>query len=155
MRYTLKRAPLISLYIKKIFLLILVLGAQKAFCESQEKDQKRDSLESLLSCQPVEKKIDILYELAYHYGNTDYWKAFSYGDQALEIARKIGDSLRIVRAGRIKSSIYRRLNEIDSSLILSSEILPIARRNKYTIELKSILNGLAHASISKASYDNA
>ncbi len=44
---------------------------------------------------------------------------------------------------------------MDSSLILSSEILPIARRNKYTIELKSILNGLAFVSIAKANYDKA
>src|SRR5688572_19806781 len=154
MIYSLKRAPLISLCAKKIFVLILVLAAHEALCQSQE-DQKIDSLESLLSSESIDERIDILYELAYHLANTDYRKGLVYGNQALEIARKLGDSLRIVKAGRIKSYIYRRLNKMDSSLILSWEILPIARRHNYAPELKSILNDLAFVSIWKANYDKA
>jgi len=135
----------------KIFLLLLVLIAQSGWCQNTT----IDSLESILPGKSGEQRTDILYELAYQFGDLDNAKSLEYGDQALKSARKSGDSLRIVKAGRIKSYSYRRINEIDSSLILSSEILPIARRNKYTAELKSILNGLAYASIYKASYDKA
>ena len=143
--------PLNSWHATNIFLLLFVLAVPSAFCQNQ----RIDSLVSLLTCEPNDQEIEILYELAYCYSNRDYKMGLKYGNDALEISKKIGDSLRIVKAGRIKSYFYRRLNEVDSSLSLSSEILPIARRNKFDDELKSILNGLAYASIHKAYYDKA
>ena len=132
--------PLFLFDATKILLLLLILTAQNGSCQNPI----IDSLESILPGKSDDQRIDILYELAYQYGDMDNVKSLEYGNQALKSAKKLGDSLRIVKAGRIKSYIYRRINEMDSSLILSSEILPIARRNKYTVELKSILNGLAY-----------
>src|SRR5688572_353536 len=148
---------LTAIKIKEAFFLLTFVAAPDAICQSQ----RIDSLESLLSCKAVDEeilidqKIDVLYDLAYHYGNTDNKKGLRYGNEGLLLARQFGDSLRIVKAGRIKSYIYRRIAEMDSSLILSLEMLSIARRNNYSIELKSILNGLAYASILMASYDKA
>ena len=151
MRHINTVTPLSLFDATKTFLLLLVLIAQSGWCQNTT----IDSLESILPGKSGEQRIDILYELAYQYGDLDNAKSLEYGNQALKSARKSGDSLRIVKAGRIKSYSYRRINEIDSSLILSSEILPIARRNNYTVELKSILNGLAFVSILKATYDKA
>ena len=146
--------PAIPLYFfgaTKILFFVLVLTAQNGWCQNTT----IDSLESIFPGKSGEQQIDILYELAYLYGDVDNVKSLEYGNQALKSAKKLGDSLRIVKAGRIMSYIYRRIDEIDSSLIFSSEILPIARRNRYTGELKSILNGLAFVSIAKANYDKA
>ena len=65
--------------------------------------------------------MDILYELAYHLTAADYKKSLEYGEISTQQGKKLGDSLRIVKAGRIKSYIFmRQLNKMDSSLILSS-----------------------------------
>src|SRR5687768_17380682 len=88
-------------------LLLLIIASRGGLCQSQ----RIDSLESLISCKAVDEeisidqKIDILYELAYHYGNTDNKRGLRYGIGGLDLARKFGDSLRIVKAGRIKSYI--------------------------------------------------
>ena len=143
--------PLFLFGATKILLLLLILTTQKGSCQNPT----IDSLKSILPGKSADQRIDILYELAYHYGDVDNVKSLEYGKQALSRAKKSGDSLRIVKAGRITSYIFRRINEMDSSLILSSEILPIAKRNNYTVELKSILNDLAFVSIWKANYDKA
>jgi tetratricopeptide (TPR) repeat protein len=143
--------PLFTLSASNILIFLLFLPCH----DVSSQNKKMDSLRSLLPGKSIHDRADILYDLAYNSAKINNEMSLEYGSQALEIARTSGDSLRIVKAGRIKSYIYRRLNEMDSSLILSSEILPIARRNKYVVELKSILNDLAYASIAKASYDKA
>jgi tetratricopeptide (TPR) repeat protein len=114
-----------------------------------------DSLKSLLPSNSLIKQADILYGLAYEYVDLDFKLGLLYATEAFEVAKGTGDSLRIVKAGRIKSLAFRRLNKIDSSMIISIQILPIARRNYFNEEMESILNGLALAYTFEAFYDKA
>jgi len=119
------------------------------------KGQKIDSLKSLLHEKSGLERCDILYQLAYEYVDVDNSLGLQYAKEALKAANEHGDSLKIVRAGRIKSLAYRRLGEMDSAMNLSIEILPIALRQNYTDELKHILNGLALVYTFEAYYDKA
>jgi tetratricopeptide (TPR) repeat protein len=116
---------------------------------------KVDSLKSLLATKSKTEEADILYSLAYEYVNFNYDLGLRYASKAFDVAKETGDSLKIVKAGRIKSLAFRRLNKIDSSMAVSVEILAIARRNHHNEEMKAILNGLALAYTFKAFYDKA
>lgn len=115
--------------------------------------QKADSLKALLPGKTDLERADIFYELAYAYGELDYRLAANYCDRSFHFAKLSGDSLRIVKAARIKASIFRRLEKMDSSICLGLEMLPIASRNHYHSEVKKILRGLSVANIFKANYD--
>ncbi|HEX6223134.1 MAG TPA: tetratricopeptide repeat protein [Chryseolinea sp.] len=136
---------------KTFFLLLTVFAAPFAWAEKKE----IDSLESLLACSSIVERIDKLNELAYLYGERDYKKGLQLANQALKIARELGDTLQIVKAGRATSYFFRRLNQLDSALTLGSELLPQARKKGFVVELKSILNGLAYVTILNANYDKA
>lgn len=114
-----------------------------------------DSLKILLPLKSGQERIDILYGLAYELVDSDYNLALSYARIGYQAAKQSGDSLRIVKAGRIKALAFRRLEMLDSSLALSLTILPIARRHLLNAELKSILNGLGFVSTEHAKYDKA
>jgi tetratricopeptide (TPR) repeat protein len=116
---------------------------------------KIDSLKSLLDEKSGVDYSDVLYQLAYEFVETDYQLGLYYAKKAFAKAQQSNDSFRIVRAGRINSLVFRKLDEIDSGLIISLKIIPIARRNNYTGELKSILLGLGLTYTYKASYDKA
>jgi tetratricopeptide (TPR) repeat protein len=134
----------------RVCLLILLAAA---FDIAIAQQGKIDSLESLLPGKTDLERADIFYELAYEYTDTNYALASEYSGQSLQFSKKTGDSLRIVKAGRIKASVFRRLEEMDSAIVLGLEILPIASRNQYRIEVKKILRGVALAYTYKANYD--
>lgn len=115
--------------------------------------QKTDSLKTLLPGKTDLERADIFYGLAHAYGELDYRLAATYCDRSFHFAELSGDSLRMVKAARIKGSIFRRLEEMDSSIRLGLEILPIASRNHYNEEVKKILRGLALAYTYKGNYD--
>lgn len=133
-----------------IFLLMVLITVP---CAAQE--GKIDSLKRVLQTLPVLKQAPTLLELTYEYADKDNKLAMAYARQGLRISESIGDSLMIVKCGRLKSLLYRRFDEMDSSLVLSERILPIAERNKYGDDLKKILNGLALVYAYKAQYDKA
>jgi tetratricopeptide (TPR) repeat protein len=117
--------------------------------------QKIDSLKALLHTASDLKRCDILYQLAYEYVEVDYIMGLQYAKEAFNAAKGRGDSLTIVRAGRIESLAYRRLEEMDSAITLSIQIIPIARRNNYMVEVRQLVHGLALAYTFKARYDIA
>lgn len=136
-------------YISSI--LLLLLGSVHAFPQTT----KIDSLKLLLSESDQTVRQHILYELTYEYVDLDYKKALMYASQGIALAQEREDTFNIVRLGRLKSLAFRRLNHLDSSLILSLSIHPIAVKHGYLEELKHILNGLAVVYVSKAHYDKA
>ncbi len=72
MRHINTVTPLSLFDATKIFLLLLVLIAQSGWCQNTT----IDSLESILPGKSGEQRIDILYELAYQYGDLDNAKRF-------------------------------------------------------------------------------
>ena len=85
----------------------------------------------------------------------DYEQAKKYGREVFIDAKMRGDSLLFVKAGRIGALALARNNEGDSSIDLSLEILPVARRNMYDSELKYILNRLGTGYLHKGKYDSS
>ncbi|HMF71130.1 MAG TPA: hypothetical protein VK616_06625 [Flavitalea sp.] len=88
--------------------------------------QKIDSLKALLKIKTHLDRADVLYELSYYYIEVDNSIALKYGLEGYEISVKFNDSLRIVRTGLITASALRRLQKIDSAIVIYSSILGIA-----------------------------
>lgn len=134
----------------RIFFTILLSAM---FSVSHAHRQQTDSLNLAMQGKTDRERADIFYALAYQHGEHDYTLAAHYSDQSLLCAKRAGDSLRIVKAARIKASIFRRLEKMDSSISLGLQMLPIALRNHYHDEIKKILRGLALAYTYKANLD--
>lgn len=114
-----------------------------------------DSLKQLLVTSGGAQRADLLYALAYDYIPIDVNSSLRYSKESYTTAKDIRDSLRMVKAGRIMSSAFRRLDKIDSSVITAQQSLSIAIRNNYPDEEKILLNSLAMAYSLKAEYDRA
>lgn len=117
--------------------------------------QKIDSLKALLPYKEDSVRADILYALAYEHVDFDYRLGVLYASESLTLSKQLRDSLRLVKAGRIKAVAFRRLGEMDSAMQLCSEFLPIARRNHFEAEERQLLRGLAIAYTYKADYPRA
>jgi tetratricopeptide (TPR) repeat protein len=117
--------------------------------------QKIDSLKSILETKSGIVRAHVLFELAYQYADNDNSAAMTYITQGTKLAEASGDSLMIVKCGRLKSLLHRRFDQMDSSLSISERLLPIAERNNYTEEVKKLLNGLGLVYSFKAMYDKA
>ncbi|HEY5916804.1 MAG TPA: tetratricopeptide repeat protein, partial [Chryseolinea sp.] len=137
------------------FCALLVILIIFSFRPLVAQTQKVDSLKSILEQRFGPNQQLILFELAYHFTDSDNHLAMDYLNQAAKLSYTFGDSLMIVKCGRLKSLLYRRFDQMDSSLILSRRILPIAERNKFNDEIKKILNGLALVYSYRANYDEA
>lgn len=123
---------------------------------AQSQSVKLDSLEEVLKKQT--KTADIIntqYEIAYELIGVDNAKSLEISSEAYASALQLGDSLKVVRLGRLKASALRRLERIRESIKTSEFILHVARRNRYSEEVKSILNPLAVAYTLNAEYDKA
>ncbi|MDH4057626.1 MAG: tetratricopeptide repeat protein, partial [Cyclobacteriaceae bacterium] len=116
---------------------------------------KIDSLNSLLKEQIEEDRFETFVQLAIAYADNDNVKSLKNIDVALTIASDFEDSTKIVRAGRIKGQLLRRLERLDESIELFESILPTARRKNLNNDYKVILNSLALAYTLKADYDKA
>jgi tetratricopeptide (TPR) repeat protein len=133
--------------------LLVVLGCVCGQARGQTKIA--DSLKLNLGTHVGPSRVDVLHSIAYELVDTDYDSAIFYARKAFQGAITLGDSVRIVKAGRLHSLAFRRLNYMDSSLILSLKILPIARRLSLRDEIKYILNGLGRIYFEQAKYDKA
>ncbi len=114
---------------------------------------KIDSLlHSLVSSSPSEA-VAIHLKLCYEYN--DETKVLYHAKRAYTIAAELGDSVGIVRAGRIVGRGYKLFNHVDSAVDVLSYISPIAQRNDLTFEYGQLQNSLGMAYIFKASYAEA
>jgi signal transduction histidine kinase/tetratricopeptide (TPR) repeat protein len=139
---------------KSLALLVSLCLILSASCYAQ--DQKGiDSLTALLSKQTGVDRFDILFELSRSLVDNNNNLAFEYAEEANVLAKNIGDSLKIVKSGRLCGLLLRRLDRVVDAVTRFEEILPIARRNQFNEEQKSILNGLAIAYTFRANYDKA
>jgi len=135
--------------------LITILGLLMLRENGQAQTQKIDSLSSLLSGSKGEQRFEILYNLGYEFIDIDNQEALNYADDAYQFAASFGDSLKMVKATRIKGSALRRMERISEAIDVSRTALVIARRNNYKEEVKILLNAIAIAYSLKAEYDKA
>lgn len=120
--------------------------------------QKVDSLKALLISSQgnsLKDRFDILYGLAYELFDVNNDEAILYSNQSYTLAHELGDSLKIVRSGRLNGQLLRRLGKLNESASILRDLLPIASRNNFLDEKKKILNALAIAFTFLANYDKA
>lgn len=115
-----------------------------------------DSLKGLLNEREGIERFDLLYDIAFEYIElNDFEKSLMYVEEAQAVSAEYGDSLKMVKAGRVRSQILRRLDRTGETIAQFNKILPIAKRNGYTREYKFILNGLGLAYTLQSDYDKA
>jgi tetratricopeptide (TPR) repeat protein len=129
--------------------LILVLSAL------QMQAQEIDSLEKLITGKAGIAKAVPLIELGFEYLRIDTIKAAKCGMEAYNIGILSKDSLIIVDGGRLWAHALRIQGKIDSSMVLYSRTLTIAKKKRYIHQILKISNGYAVAHINKANYDKA
>lgn len=136
------------------FLLVLL-------CLPTLAQQKIDSLKERLRIEKSgTNRINVLIELSKAHTSISWDEALSYINQAQELSLELGDSLGIVKSGRIKAQILRRLGQLDESIEVFENVYGISKRNQFSSvefesELMYILNGLAVAHTFLANYDKA
>jgi signal transduction histidine kinase len=118
-------------------------------------DPRADSLRSLLAAAQGEKRFDVLTDLFIHYSPNNYQEALRYSEEALALSYQIGDSLLIVKGGRMKSNALTSLGKYDDAIGVLNTMLPIAKRNKLDKQILYILNSIALGYTYRGSYDKA
>ena len=136
---------------RKLTFLLFFLVLMNLACVGQ----KIDSLGRLLPVVGGLQRVDVLFALAYEYVDVDNELGLEYASKSLHLSRALGDSLRIVKSGRIKALAFRRLGNLDSSMFISKELLPVAKRNNFLSEIDYILHGIATIFLLKAQYDKS
>lgn len=120
-----------------------------------------DSLEQLLQQKKGIEQLEIYYELTFQYlqsNNMD--KSLWSISQAQAISMTFGDSLKMIKTGRVKGQILRRLDRTTEAISAFLEVLSYSEVNKakgdeYFTEYVAVLNGLAIAYTFQANYDKA
>lgn len=133
------------------FQILLILVSVTAYSQNA----RIDSLIKLNASASGVDKADVLYELAYEFIDVDNIQAVEFSTESRLYSARIGDSLRIVRACRLQSSAYRRLEILDSAISTAKFGLDIAVRNGFRDEVKILLNSVAITHSLKAEYDVA
>lgn len=100
-------------------------------------------------------QINILYEKSYDLIDVDDRASLKYSLEALKLSESICDSAWIVKCGRVRALGFRRIGKLDSALLVSLKVIPIAQQKNLQGELGYLLNGLTLAYVDKSVYDKA
>jgi signal transduction histidine kinase len=115
-----------------------------------------DSLKDLVNQRKGKALFDVYYDITFEYfALDDLDHSLEFIDKAKELAYDIGDSVGIVKSGRVRSQILRRLDRPNEAIAEFLTVLPIAKRNNIAKEVKFILNGLGIAYTLQSDYDKA
>ncbi|HEV8512320.1 MAG TPA: tetratricopeptide repeat protein [Cyclobacteriaceae bacterium] len=139
-----------------LFFLALSLSIS-AFAQD---DQKTDSLKHLLEVYTDEVKLlEVNEQLFEYYKIRNSETGLKYAEAYNNLAMKSGDSLKIIKGGRMRAFCLLDFGKYDETVTILNSILKIATRNQDDMEvkkhIKSILNnrGLAYSYLGK--YDMA
>lgn len=115
-----------------------------------------DSLQNIITNAETEHQIlEAKISLVLEYADIDNGKALKLVTEAYDLAVSLGDTSKIVTAGRIKGQLLRRFDKLQDAIEILSLVEPIAKRNQLDDDYKKILNALAVAYMFKADYDKA
>jgi len=135
-----------------IFITLFVFCCLNSFPQSS----KIDSLKNQLEASHEVSKYDVLIALMQeYYRQNEINKSLEVCNAARALAFEIGDSAKIVRCGRNQGQILNRLERAKEASETLLSVLPIAKRNGFLNDYKSILNNLGIAYTFQAKYDQA
>ena len=143
--------PRISIF-RSFSLILIFIICKQGFAQNSH---RLDSLNHALNTSKGISQFEILLQLTVEYAGRDNVRSLAYIDKAFDLASTSGDSSKIVKAGRIKGQLLRRVERIDEAIDLSLKLLPTAKNSNYKSDYKIILNTLALSYTLKANYDKA
>lgn len=114
-----------------------------------------DSIELILENKSLKERFELLYSKGYELIDLDDQVSLSYMKKAYHLAIEARDTVGIVKSGHYNSFLFRRMGRIDSSLIISLQVLPLARKKKMAAEIPKILNTLILINVHKSFFDKA
>jgi signal transduction histidine kinase len=139
-----------------ILFALLILGVPILTSGQVPLDKSKvDSLRALLPLVSGVDKYRAEFGIAYELFDFDNKEAVRYAELAYSDAQVIGDSVEIVKSGRLYGQLLRRIDRLDAATNIFLQVLPIAERNGVIDEQKRILNALAIAYNYMALYDKA
>lgn len=144
-----------SFFCRGLIFLFCISFRSHSAAQDVQMQRRLDSLKKVLITAAGADRFDALFGLAYEYSDEIDSLSLIYADQAYDLALKLGDSSRIIKAGRIKAGQLRRLENIDEAIQTAQYVLGIARRFKNTNEIKLLSGSLAASYTLKAEYDKA
>ncbi|MBT1705322.1 tetratricopeptide repeat protein [Chryseosolibacter indicus] len=146
------RIRLLVNYNLLVYLLLgLILHTPNAYCQKS----KADSLLNLVNTTEGKVKFDYLIDLVREIVSKDIRKAFTYAQQARELAVKQGDTVRWVTASRIVGQLYNMMAKPEEAKDVLLKVLPMAEKLNLILERKKILLNLALAYNNTANYDES
>lgn len=138
---------------------VLIIIVQFNFLSAQPQNALPliDSLKKVAaSTKPTDTSMyRVVFKIAYELFDVDNREAVLYADQAYQLALRSGDSLQIIRSGRLFGQLLRRTDRLSDAISQFTTVLSIAERNGFVEEEKRILNALALAYNFQAVYDKA
>jgi signal transduction histidine kinase len=137
-----------------LIFLHLFLGTVSFTATSQHLD-RIDSLKSILQKQSGSDEYATLLELTFAYVDKDNNQSLRFIDQANATAIALGDTAKIVKCGRIKGQLLRRLDRLDEAMAIFDKLLAVAKRNDLQKDYNLMLNSLALAYTDRGNYDKA
>ncbi len=114
-----------------------------------------DSLKLVLNISSGDQRFEILKDLFAHYVQNDFETANQYAEKAYLQAVDMGDSLLMVRAGRMRGYALEKIGRVDESIDIYTNVLGIAQRNKYDELVKFLLNNLGLSYLNRGNYDKS
>lgn len=139
----------------RIVLLLLILGFfTKGFAQNQTL-KAIDSLELILSEAKDSSQVNVLNQLAELYYNIDMKQSLNYGQNSLDLAKKITYERGIQRAHSILRRVHRRLGNYTIAIEYTLQNLPISERLKDTLELLDCYTTLGNIHSSMENFTEA
>ncbi len=145
-------------FIKRITLILLFVAV---FCPGILYSQgKIDSLKSLLKSSRDTARFEILAELFKTTNRTNFEEALGYANAAYEEAKVIGDTVKIVEAGRMRAYSLDDLGRNAEAIVILNKIILTAQRNQERYpelkrQLKFLYNNAGIAYMYLGKYDSS
>ncbi|HEY3406250.1 MAG TPA: tetratricopeptide repeat protein, partial [Ohtaekwangia sp.] len=135
-----------------LFSILTIFCVQSAFAQNA----KIDSLKALLPKTQGGARADLCLELAIELYGIDNHTCLAFAKESMNIATHVGDSLRMVKSGKVVGVVLRRLEKYDSAITIGLYLEKIAHRNFFNSEIHGdVLNGLGLGYVFLSRYDQA
>jgi tetratricopeptide (TPR) repeat protein len=112
-----------------------------------------DSLTALTRSSALEQKYAGEFGIAWELYDVDNPYATRYARMAYRSICAIGDSARLLKTGRLLGQLLRRVDKLDSAILILEGALPIAVALKDSIEQAKIYNALSVVYTFEGRYD--
>jgi len=147
-------------YLKSLTFGLLIFGCLSSFQSLSQSEAKVDSLKILLGSARDTTRFLILSELFKQTNSTDFEGSLNYAKTALNLAESIGDSVRVVEAGRMIAYSLADLGRNEEVVAILNRVIKIGERNKeqypdLKTKLKFLYNNAGIAYMYLGKYDSS